>query len=97
MNQTSTIVTFLATDFIVSGVLSELKLRLEEGYGQWRITYLRADGGFFGNLMFGSKEECQAALRLIFEFIAHCGQIETPAIMIDMKAVAQKVEKVIDN
>ena len=34
----------------------------------------------------------QAALRLIFEFV-HCGQIETPAIMIDMNAVAQKWKK----
>ena len=45
MNQTSTIVTFLATDLIVGRCCPNKSCDWKR-YGQWRITYLRADGGF---------------------------------------------------
>lgn len=94
MNNAPTLVTFLTSESLVSVPLSELDLRMEERYGGCVIDCCRGLEVRRTNLLFrGTFEECQQALKVIFEFIANCGQIETPAIMINMEAVAQAAKK----
>lgn len=100
MNNAPTLVTFLTTESLVSVPLSELELRM---FGKdvrvIKLTScLRGNGTapgrvIRGQLMSGTVEECQQALKVIFEFIANCGQIETPSIMINMQAVVQAAKK----
>ena len=89
-----TVVTFLTEESLVSVPLSELSLHMEERYGECVIDSCRGLEVRRTNLLFrGTFEECQQALKVIFDFIARCGQIETPSIMIDMEAVAQAAKK----
>ena len=91
MNNAPTLVTFLTCWKLFQVPWPELDLCLEPGSNNWTLSY-DAPAAMV-TLMEGSKAECQAALRIIFEFIANCGQIETPSIMIDMEAVAQAAKK----
>ena len=92
MNNAPTLVTFLTRWKLFQVPWPELDLCLEPGSSNWALN-ARCGLGSLVTLMVGSKAECQAALRIIFEFIANCGQIETPSIMIDMEAVAQAAKK----
>jgi len=91
MNNAPTLVTFLTRWKLFQVPWPELDLCLEPGSSNWTLSYDAA--GSLVTLMEGSKDECRAAIRIIFEFIANCGQIETPSIMIDMEAVAQAAKK----
>ena len=105
MNNAPTLVTFLTRFKLFQVPWPELDLYLEAGSSNWTLSYdapvsqpptsalARIRSSQKVSLMEGSKAECQAALRIIFEFIANCGQIETPSIMIDMEAVAQAAKK----
>jgi hypothetical protein len=89
-----TVVTFLTEESIVSAPLSELSLHMDDRYSECVIDCCRGLEVRRTNLLFrGTFEECQQALKVIFDFIARCGQIETPAIMISMKDVMLAVRK----